>query len=371
MNRGNLMLCALLVGQITLVGFRSLSGEDSTQGLERGLLIEGIKTDDLTRISIESGSDDKEVVTVERATPADDWHVVEESDYPADASKVDSTLRELAGLEIADVVSSTGHHHVDLKVADSEFEKRVILESGDAKVELLFGTSGRAGSVHVRRADQDTVYAVRDFSSWRLSTRPDVWIDRAYFTVDEKRIVAASLENEHGSFRLVRHLDDNWVLVVDSGDPVPVDKSKVESFLGKIDRITMTNVAGREGDDGLDLTKATVELVVGLATPPKPETKPAEGVEDSEARGTSDSAIASSAGEASGPMAVAIPVEESRTLRIAPKGKDSDPYLMSTEGSPFIAQVSKWSINTLLDAKAGDFLETEDNEKQEDGKASP
>ena len=186
MNRGNLILGALLLGQLTLVGFRSLGGEDSTQGIERGLLIEGIKTDDLTRILIESGSDDKEAVTVERSTTDEDWHVVEASDYPADTSKLGSTLRELAGLEIADVVSSTSHHHVDLKVADSEFEKRVTLESGDEKVELLFGTSGRAGSVHVRRADQDTVYAVRDYSSWRLSTRPDAWIDKSY---DRKSVV--------------------------------------------------------------------------------------------------------------------------------------------------------------------------------------
>ena len=91
MNRGNLILCALLVGQLALVGFRSLSGEDSTQGFKRGLLIEGIETDDLTRISIESSSssDEKEVVTVERATTDGDWHVVEASNYPADSSKED------------------------------------------------------------------------------------------------------------------------------------------------------------------------------------------------------------------------------------------------------------------------------------------
>lgn len=365
MNRGNLILCALLVGQLALVGFRSLAGEDSMQGLKRGLLIEGIKTDNLMRILIESGSDDEEVVTVERATTDDDWHVLEESNYPADTSKVDSTLRELAGLEIADVISSTGHHHVDLKVADSEFEKRVILEGGDEKVELLFGTTGRASSVHVRRADQDTVYAVRDYSSWRLSTRPDAWIDKAYFTVDEKRIVMASIKNEHGSFRLERHLDNSWALVVDDGEPVPADKSEVESFLGKIDRISMTKVAGREGDDGLDLTNAAVELVVGLGTPAKPENKQAE--EDGEAPSTPDNTTASSADEASGPIAI----ETSRTLRVALKEKDSDFYLMSTEGSPFIAQISKWSMNTLLDAKAEDFLEKEDNEEQEDDKASP
>lgn len=357
MNRGNLILCALLVGQLALVGFRSLSGEDSTQGLKRGLLIEGIKTDDLTRISIESGSssDSKEVVTVERATTDEDWHVVEASNYPADTSKVDSTLRELAGLQIADVVSSTAHHHVDLKVADSEFEKRVILEGSDEKIELLFGTSGRASSVHVRRADQDTVYAVRDYSSWRLSTRPDAWIDKSYFTVDQKRIVVASMKNEHGSFRLERHLDDSWAVVVDGGDALPADTSAVESFLGKIARINMTEVAGRKGDDGLDLTNAAVELVVELGTPEKPETKQAE--EDDEASSTSDSVTSSSAGEAASSP---ITVETSRTLRVALKAKDSDFYLMSTEGSPFIGLISKWSMNTLLDAKVEDFLDKQE-----------
>ena len=33
---------------------------------------------------------------------------------------------------------------------------------------------------------------------------------------------------------------------------------------------------------------------------------------------------------------------------------------MSASGSPFIAQVGKWVIGTLLDAKAEDFFEKKD-----------
>ena len=354
MNRGNLVLCALLLAQITLAGFRFIGDEDSTQGLKRGLLTDGLKTDHVTRIFIESSSGDGEAVTLERATSNDGWRVVESSGYPADDTKVDNTLRELAGLEIADVVSTTNHHHVDFKVADSEFEKRVTLEEGDKKVELLFGTSGRANSVHVRRAGQDTVYAVRDYSSWRLSTRPDSWIDKAYFEVDEKRIVTTTVKNDNGSFQLVRHVDDSWTLRIDDGGRSAANRSKVESFLSKINRITMSKVAGREGDDGLDMSKVAVELVVGLATPPKKETKQGEAEVAGEVPGISDSAA--SPGETPDPIAV----EDSRTLRITPKADDDESYLMSASGSPFIAQVGKWVIGTLLDAKAEDFFEKKD-----------
>ena len=59
-------------------------------------------------------------------------------------------------------------------------------------------------------------------------------------------------------------------------------------------------------------------------------------------------------------------VDRLRAENEALKSKDSDFYLMSTEGSPFIGLISKWSMNTLLDAKVEDFLdkqETKDNKE--------
>ena len=310
-----------------------------------GFWLEGVNADNITRVRIEAGPEAANVVTVERSGKDADWRVPQTFDYAADQSKVDQTIRDLSGLEIADVVSSTDHHHVDLKVADNKYEKKVVLESEDSKTALYFGTSGRGGSVHVRRGDQDTVYAVRDYSSWRLSTQPDSWIDKKYFDVDRSRVVAVSLRNKHGNLKLERHGRDVWKLS-DGKMLVDADTSEVDTFLGKIDGINMTKLAGKREDSGFAADNADVELVVGLGTiPALPAT---EGGSD-DAQGESSAHLAD---VASGPLAI----EDSYTLRLKAKGDDSDPYLMLKEGSDYVAQVSKWSVSGLLDAQQDEFV---------------
>ena len=79
-------------------------------------------------------------------------HAAELFGYDADRAKIEKTLGELAGLEIADVVSTSGAHHEALEVSATSFDRRVTLTGSGGSVEILFGSSGRANSVHVRKA---------------------------------------------------------------------------------------------------------------------------------------------------------------------------------------------------------------------------
>jgi hypothetical protein len=140
--RRNAILAAVLLFQLIWLGLRAFQAPAPAASLARGLLLEGLVPAEILRLEIGSGSDSEKQVVVNREAKASAWRVPDLFDYRADGDKVDGALRDLAGLEIASVVSSTAHHHMDFKVAESEFDKRIRLEGAGEPVELLFGAGG-------------------------------------------------------------------------------------------------------------------------------------------------------------------------------------------------------------------------------------
>ncbi|MFB3118021.1 MAG: DUF4340 domain-containing protein, partial [Myxococcota bacterium] len=192
MARRNAILAAVLLLQLVWLGVRAFQAPPPPASAARGMLLAELVPTEVLRLEIGSGSDEEQRVVVEREGEASTWNVPDLFDYPADSDKVDGALRDLAGLEIARVVSSTAHHHVAFKVAESEFEKRIRLEMAGETVELLFGSTGPAGTIHVRRVDEDAVYAVRGYSSWRFDERAEDWIDKVYFSAPHEQIARTS-----------------------------------------------------------------------------------------------------------------------------------------------------------------------------------
>ena len=146
MARRNAILAAVLLLQLLWLGGRAFQAPPPPASAARGPLLAEFVPAEVLRLEIASGSDSERRVAVEREGEGSAWRVPDLFDYLADDDKVDGALRDLAGLEIASVVSSTAHHHVDFKVAESEFEKRIQLEVAGETVELLFGWARMWGS---------------------------------------------------------------------------------------------------------------------------------------------------------------------------------------------------------------------------------
>jgi len=312
-SKSNIILSVLIVGQAGVIAARGLSVDSAAEANSRGLLNTALEVDKVVEISIDSGSGSNEVSL--RKDNDGIWRIDQQSNYPADGDKVARTLRDLAGLEIADVVSETEYHHRDLKVSNDDYERRVTLKAGDSKTTLLLGVSGRAGSVHMRRADKPTVYAVRDYAAWRVSDAADTWVDKNYFTVDASKVVAIGLKNASGTVQIVKHADGSWK----SGDGANnLDAEKVAAWLSKVTKVRMN----KPHKKGSTLDDPIIELALGVGT---------------------------SAAAADGP----VPVEISRTLRIS---KTSDGYRMLADGADFVVDAEQTAIKPLLEAKTSDFM---------------
>jgi hypothetical protein len=324
MTRTNQILIALLVLQGAFLALRGLSSEPEG-AFQRGPLIVGIERDQVETIRVE-GPEDDERATLEKA--GDGWAVSESAGYPADPTKVDEVLRELFGLEVADLVSTTRNHHVDLKVSEKDFQRKLILEGGGGSVELYFGTSGRAGSTHARRAGDDEVYAVRDFSSWKLGSRPDGWVEREYLTVDREQIISVDYV---GRFRLDRSAT-GWTLTGADGVAETAKADEVDKVLDKLETVRLSEVVGPASVH--PLSEGAVEVRLGLGSLPPP---PAEGDEPTEAS----------------PV-----IREERVLRIAPMADDENNFLLHVDGKSHVVQVGSWAMKPVLEASVQTLRES-------------
>ena len=345
--RRNAILAGVLLLQLIWLGVRAFQAPPPLASSARGLLLAELVPAEVLRLEIGSGSDADQQVVIEREGEASAWHVPDLFDYAADGDKVDGALRDLAGLEIASVVSSTALHHVDFKVAESEFEKRILLKDAGESIELLFGTAGPAGTVHVRRAGEDAVYAVRGYSTWRFSETAEDWIDKVYFSAPRERIaqVAITLVDDQAgvtnSFSMERAGEAGWVLLGAGDTRSPAEGDKVDSLLRAMSRVLLSELVGKIDDEDVEFGDPVAEIRLGLVTP----------------RGSDESGDADEldAGEEDDANTTEFAIEKTLTLRVALAPGESERYWLHAEGSEFVAEVARWTIGELLDAVVEDF----------------
>ena len=361
MARRNAILAAVLLLQLVWLGVRAFQAPPPLASAARGMLLAELVPTEVLRLEIGSGSDEEPRVVVEREGEASTWNVPDLFDYPADGDKVNGALRELAGLEIARVVSSTAHHHVDFKVAESEFEKRIRLEMAGESVELLFGSTGPAGTIHVRRVDEDAVYAVRGYSSWRFDERAEDWIDKVYFSAPRERIAHVAITvvddqaEETTSFSLERAGEESWFLLGAGDARLPADSDKVDTLLRAMSRVSLSELVGRIDDEDVAFGDPVAEIRLGLVAP-RAELEPSDTNE-------------LGAGEEGGGDTSEFEIEETITLRVALAPGETERYWLHAEGSEFVVEVARWTIRELLEAEVEDFQAVETDETPEIGMA--
>ena len=282
MNRTNAILTGLLLVQAALIGWSTMN-DDAAEGFVRSLVVSDLVAEAVTEVTIDDG---KDTVLLQRSGPEAPWLVASAEGWRADDAKVDRTLGEVLGLETSDLVSTTENHYVDLKVADTAFERKLTLKGAGGTKEVFFGTSAPGSGVHVRRSGATEVFAVRDFASYKLSTGSTSWIDRTYLALPRERVAEVTIDAGEADYAFAR-TDDAWTVSIDGAPPVAAAQDGIDSILGKLERMTLSEVVGTgppapapgevqvtatvtAGDDGPART-------VSLRFVPKPEDAPEDG----------------------------------------------------------------------------------------------
>jgi hypothetical protein len=132
------------------------------------------------------------------------WVIASSFSYPADAAKITKLATSIAKMAAAEPIATQAARHKQLRVADDEFERKLVITADGKDTTLFVGTPAGMGRSAVRIAGSDDVYAVSGVSAFAAGTAPREWATPAYVDVPRDDIAKVTVQRGGESFEVVR-----------------------------------------------------------------------------------------------------------------------------------------------------------------------
>ena len=127
------------------------------------------------------------------------WVLASGYDYPVDAGKVTDALAPVAKLTAGDPIATQASRHKQLHVADTDFERKLVMTVGGKDVTLYIGNSAGVRRTAVRIGGDDNVYAVTGISASLLGAEPRAWVDTGYVKVPTDEVAKVTIVGAAGA----------------------------------------------------------------------------------------------------------------------------------------------------------------------------
>ena len=228
------ILGGLLAMQLVLAVAVNLTREDlgAFQAEEKLLSFDEKELDGLR---IEDGT-----VSVVLKKYEDKWRLPESGDFPASQSDVERLLDKLTTLEKGWPVAKTRSAARRFKVDEEQFERKLVLLSGDdTQATLYVGSSPGFRKVYVRPGNGDEVFAV-EFNTWDAEAKADDWIDKDVLTLDESDVERVEMPG------LTLQREDGKLQVADLGPKEQTNGEESRALLGKLTGLRIQSLLGTE-----------------------------------------------------------------------------------------------------------------------------
>lgn len=189
------------------------------------------------------------------------WRISPMNNFQADPVKVKDFLGKLAELKKGWPVATTTAAAKRFKVADDDYERKIILSRDGKDIETLFiGTSPSFRKVHARQKDEESVYAVY-FSSYEASTKPEDWIDTGVLKHPASEIARVQFPD----FSLSRQDGKLTVEGID-GDSEETVAEEADLLLRKIADLRIRTVLGTEAKPEYNQDKPVFRYTLVLSS---------------------------------------------------------------------------------------------------------
>jgi hypothetical protein len=213
----------------------------------------------LSKLEITDGNG--ATVTLEKSGGA--WTLDQPKGYPVEAGRVEKLIQSLEHLNVTRPMVSSPAHHAALRVADSEFERRVRLWSGSGTRPALVvyvGKSSSPGATAVRTGGRNEVYEVSDLNSYDLPGHANEWIERTLLPTRAEQVQRLDLTNGKGSFSVEKR-DGRWrVAAPASQAAAAVDSTQVLSLLRSLCGLWVDEPVGPPDESAEGLTRPDASL---------------------------------------------------------------------------------------------------------------
>jgi hypothetical protein len=310
MNRTQKILALVLIAQVALAVV--LFWPRQTPAGAGGVLLEGVKADEITSLALADGQGNG----VKLAKSGAQWVLPDAGDYPADAAKIAPLLTKLVEMKANRLVAQTSGAQGRLQVADDAFSRRVEVGTPAGTKTVYVGTRGGGGSSHVRIGGQDQVYLVSGVTESDLGADAASWTNPAYFVVPQADVIAMTLSNANGEWSFAKGADGRWALQgLAPGETL--NAQSVDTLLSTSSYVSLTRPLGKTEDAayGLSRPRAILELVT-----------------------------------------VADSGEKTYTLTVGAQDPDDKTYAVKSSESPYFVRVAEYGLKDLVEKTREGFL---------------
>jgi hypothetical protein len=229
LSRTHKILIGMLVVQIALAIVMFARGGDVEPAKARSLL--ALDAAKVTMLQV--GSADPAKPPVQLVKQGTGWVVKSSYDYPAKDTKVSDVLVKLTKLAAASPIATQANRHKQLRVADTDFERKIVI-TADGKDTILFvGNAAGARRTAVRLGGATDVYAV-GLDSYALGSESREWVDTTYVAVPKSDLAKITLTRGASTLELVPE-GTTWKATLDGVAVTPAAGESLEP--GAIDRL--------------------------------------------------------------------------------------------------------------------------------------
>ena len=234
MSRTIKWLGVLLVAQIVLLAWVRLSSRNDLASYQSSEKLIAAEPSDVDRVVIEEPKQDK----LELVKTAGKWVIPSASNFPAASGKIEEFLKKLLEMQRSWPVAKTGVAATQLKVADDDFNKKVVLKKGDQELGTLYlGTSPGFRKVHARVGGQAPIYSI-DFNAYEAPVKAADWYDKELLRFaegDVERLEINSLVLERG---------DKGLTLAGLSEGEEVKAEEVQSLVRAVTGLTIEDMLG-------------------------------------------------------------------------------------------------------------------------------
>jgi len=264
LTRFHKVLIALLVVQLVLVVVVLSRGNDAA-ALKEHPLLAGFDAAKVTRVQVFAKPDAKPLDLVKRDAA---WVLASSFDYPVDAAKLTDVLTPVAKLSAAAPIATQAGRYKQLKVADAEFERKVVITSAGKDVTLYLGGPAGARRMAVRIGGDDNVYGVTGLSAGTVSGEPRQWVDPVYAKVPVDEIAKISVQRDAGSVALTHEVA---AAPADAGSGSAAAPPPPEHWSAAIGDAPIALAAGETLDEATIARLAGQAATIDLTAPADPK----------------------------------------------------------------------------------------------------
>ena len=171
--------------------------------------------------------------------------------YPADAGKINSTLKKISELNaqwpVADTVTSAGR----FEVGEDSFQRKLSFYDQEKSLleEFYLGTSPSYQRVHARQSGSSSIYSVK-LSNYEFGLKRDDWLDKTLASVsgDISRIHITSSRDGFAIDKTITQDDGVWKIQGELAD-----QAAAKIYVERFNNLRVLGIADESGEKVADL----------------------------------------------------------------------------------------------------------------------